>query len=76
LFWIQGPKLTTQVEGNKISVEKPAALSERLKTIKIECEEVEEFMCCFSRPANQSTPFSRHAHTSDPTVLFQSPKDF
>jgi hypothetical protein len=42
LFWIQGPKLTTQVEGNKISVEKPAALSVRLKTIKTECEEVDD----------------------------------
>jgi hypothetical protein len=30
------------VEGNNISVEKPAALSESLKTVKIECEEVDD----------------------------------
>jgi hypothetical protein len=42
LFQIQGPKLTAQVEGNSISVEKPTTLSESLNTIKIECEEVDD----------------------------------
>jgi hypothetical protein len=45
LFPRQGPKLTTQVEGNNISVEKSAVLSESLKTIKIECEEVDDRVC-------------------------------
>lgn len=33
------------MEGNNISVEKSAVLSESLKTIKIECEEVDDRVC-------------------------------